>query len=76
MLWRMRKPSLEGKIRIVKPLAISKFLYLAMIKNFQIEGLKQIQKLSFSNKSKVKIKQNTLCNDYKDGGLKEYRCRT
>ena len=78
-LWRMRKISLEGKIWIIKPLAISKFVHLTIIKkisNTVTEGLKQIQKLFLSDNRKVKIKQNTLRNDYKYGGLKDYRCIT
>ena len=72
-LWRMRHLSLEGKITIFKSLAISKIVYLALLtivpKNVIFE-LKEIQnKFLWSNK-KSKIKHSTLCNDYKNGGLK------
>ena len=65
--------SLEGKITIFKSLAISKIVYLALLsivpKNVIFE-LKEIQnKFLWSNK-KSKIKSSTLCNDYKNVGLK------
>ena len=65
--------SLEGKITIFKSLAISKIVYLALLsivpKNVIFE-LKEIRnKFLWSNK-KSKIKSSTLCNDYKNVGLK------
>ena len=58
---------------IFKSLAISKIVYLALLtivpKNVIFE-LKEIQnKFLWSNK-KSKIKHSTLCNEYKNGGLK------
>ena len=72
-LWQMRHLYLEGKITTFKLLAISKIVYLALFtivpKNVIFE-LKEIQnKFLWSNK-KSKIKHSTLCNDYKNGGLK------
>ena len=72
-LWRMRHLSLEGRITVFKSLSISKIVYLAPLtivpKNVIFE-LKEIQnKFLWSNK-KSKIKHSTLCNDYKNGGLK------
>ena len=71
--WCMRHLSLEDKTTIFKSLAISKIVYLALLtivpKNI-IEELNEIQnKFLWSNK-KCKIKHGTLCNDYKNGGLK------
>ena len=69
----MRKLSLKGKVTIFESLAISKIVHLAIITKFPntvIEELKQIQKTFSWDKKKVKTKQNTLRNDYKDGGLK------
>ena len=65
--------SSEGKITIFKSLGISKTVYLALLsivpKNVIFE-LKEIQnKFLWSNK-KSKIKSSTLCNDYKNVGLK------
>ena len=72
-LWRMRKLTLEGKITVFKSLVISKIVHLAIITkvpNTVIQELKQIQKNFLWNNKKVKIKQNTVRNDYKDDGLK------
>ena len=30
-LWRMRQPTLEGRIMVFKPLAVSKFIHLLLI---------------------------------------------
>ena len=43
---------------------------ITKVPNTVIEELKQIQKNFLWNNKKVKIKQNTLRNDYKDGSLK------
>ena len=69
----MRKLTLEGKITIFKSLAILKIVQLAIITkvpNTLIEELKQIQKDVLWDNKKVKIKQSTLRNDYKNGSLK------
>ena len=69
----MGKLTLGGKITIFKSLAISKIVHLAIITKVPktvVEELMEIQKnFSWDNK-KVKIEQNTLCNNYRDGGLK------
>ena len=72
-LWRMRHLTLEGKITVFKSLAISKIVYLALltpVPNVVIEELKQIQKTFLWGKNKPKIKNDTLCNNYNRGGLK------
>ena len=69
----MRKLTLEGKITIFKSLPMSKIVHLAIITkvpNTVIEELKQIQKNLLWDDKKVKMRQSTLGNDYKDGGLK------
>ena len=72
-LWRFRYLSLEGKLTIFKSLAISKIVYLALLtivfKNI-MEELNKIQKRFLWLNKKFKIKHGTLCNDYKNGGLK------
>ena len=64
---------LAGKITIFRSLALSKIIYLALltiVPKSIIEELNEIQKkLLWSNK-KCKIKHGTLCNDHKNGGLK------
>ena len=72
-LWCMRKLTLKGKTTNFKSLAISKIVHFAIITkvaNTVIEELKPIQKNFLWDNKKAKIKQTTLRNDYKDGGLK------
>ena len=72
-VWQMRNLSLAGKITLFKSLAISKIVYLSfltLLPNNIIEELKEIQKKNLWSDKKAKIKHDTLCNDYKDGGLK------
>ena len=69
----MRHLSLEGKITIFKSLAISKIVYLALltlIPNSFLEELEQIQKTFLWGNMRTKIKHDTLCNNFKEGGLK------
>ena len=69
----MGKATLEGKKLNFKSLAISKVLHSAIITkllNTVIEEVKKIPKNFLWDSKKVKIKQSTLRNDYKDGGLK------
>ena len=72
-LWRFRHLSLKGKLTIFKSLAISKIVYLTLFtiafKDI-IEELNEIQKRFLWSNKKFKIKHGTLCNDYKNGGLK------
>ena len=72
-LWRIKNLSLEGKITIFKSLAISKIVYLALhtiVPKNVIFELKEIQINFYGQIKKCKIKHSTLCNDYKNGGLK------
>ena len=72
-IWKMRRLKLEGKIVIFKTIAISKIVFQAFITTVPkhiVNELKKIQKAFFWNNSSPKIKHETLCNDYKDGGLK------
>ena len=72
-VWQMRNLSLAGKITVFKSLAISKIVYLSfltLLSNNIIEELKEIQKKFLWSNKKAKIKHDTLCNDYKDGCLK------
>ena len=59
----MRNLSLLGKITIVKTLALSKIIET-------IELLSKIQEAFLRGKNKSKIKHDTLCNYYENGGLK------
>ena len=67
----MRNLSLVGKITVSKSLAFSKIVYLTFLTLLPyniMEELKHIKHYGLTKK--VKIKHDTLCNDYKDGGLK------
>ena len=72
-MWKMRNLTLEGKIVIFKTLAISKIVFQSMITPVPIHivnELEKIQKAFLWKNSSPKIKYETLCNDYKGGGLK------
>ena len=72
-LWCMRHLSLEGKITTYKFLAISKIVHLALLTFFPkniIEELNEIQKKFLWSNKKCKVKHDTLCNNYKNEGLK------
>ena len=69
----MRNQSLLGKITIFKTLAFSKFIHRDLVTSVPtatIELLSKIQKDFLWGKNKAKIKHDTLCNDYENGGLK------
>ena len=71
--WRLRNLSLEGKITVFKTLAISKIVYLALLTNIPNNTLtefNEIQNKFLWNNKKCKIKHDTLCNEHKNGGLK------
>ena len=68
-----RNLPLEGKITIFKSLALSKIVYLALltiVPKSIIEELNEIQNEFLWSNKKCKIKYGTLCNDYKNGSLK------
>ena len=72
-LWRIRHLPLEGKTTIFKSLALSKIVYLALltiVPKSIIEELNEIQKKFLWPNKKCKVKHGTLCNDYKNGGLR------
>ena len=53
-LWRMRQPTIEGRIVILKTLAISKIAYLVLLTNIPniiIDELEKIQKKFIWNNS-------------------------
>ena len=63
--WRMRNITLEGKIIIIKTLAVSKIVYLILITSFSkqlIEDIQRIQKAFIWNNLTPKTKHETLCN--------------
>ena len=69
----MRNLSIAGKIAILKTLAISKIVRLALvmaIPNSDIIKLDKIKKHFIQKNGNPKIKQDTRCKDYENGGLK------
>ena len=69
----MRRLTLEGKIVNIKTIAISKIVFQALITTVPkhiLNELKKIQNAFLGNDSSPKIKHETLCNNYKAGGLK------
>ena len=67
------KLSVEGKILVLKSLALSKIVYLSLlisVPNNIAEELIKIQKNVLWNFTAPKIKHSTTCMDYQNGGLK------
>ena len=70
----MRNLTIAGKITVFKTLAISKIVHLALVKiipNSVIFELDKIKKHFIWKNDSPKIKQDTLCKDYENGGLKD-----
>ena len=72
-LWRMRNLSIEGKIVVIKTLAISKVVYLTLLTVIPDHITDEVTKMQKSIKwhdSSLKIKHETLRMEFKAGGLK------
>ena len=72
-MWRMKNLSLLVKIGIFKTLAFSKIIYLTLVVFVAcstINLLNKIRKDTLWYKKNAKIKHETLCCDYPNGGLK------
>ena len=72
-IWKIKNLTLKGKIVIFKTISISKIVFQAFVTaapKHIVNELKKIQKDFFCNDSPPKIEHETLCNDYKAGGLK------
>ena len=68
----MCRLTLEGKIIVFKTLAISKIVFLSLISKVPTEIISELEIIQkhFLWPSKPKIKNETLCSDFKHGGLK------
>ena len=64
--------TLEGKIMVFKTLAISKIVFLSLISKVPAEIISELDRIqkTFLWPPKPKIKKETLCSDFKHGGLK------
>ena len=71
-VWRMCRFTLEGKIIVFKTLAISKIVFLSLISKVPTEIISELERIQKTLlwPSKPKIKNETLCSDFKHGGLK------
>ena len=72
-IWRMKDLSIAGKITVFKTLAISKIVHLALVKtipNSVIQELNKIQKEFIWKTRNPKLKHDTPCKNYENGGLK------
>ena len=71
-VWRMRRLTLEGKIIVFKTLAISKIVFLSLISKVPTEIISELERIqkTFLWSSKPKMKNETLCSDFKHGSLK------
>ena len=68
----MRDFSIAGKITVFKTLATSKVVHLALSKTIPksiIQELNKIQKEFIWKTRNPKIKHDTLCKNYENGGL-------
>ena len=77
-LWRMINLSIESKIVVLKTLAISELVYLALltvIPNHITEEVAKIQKSCIWHDSSPKIKHETLRMEFMAGGLKSVDIR-
>ena len=64
-IWRMGDISIAGKITVFKTLAISKIVHLALVKTIPNSIIQELDKTR-----NPKIKHDTLCKNYENGGLK------
>ena len=69
----MKNLTLEGRIVVFKTLAISKKVFLALLTKTPHQAVKELEKIQKSflwKDSSPKIRHETTCKEYKDGGLK------
>ena len=72
-LWRMWNLSITSKITVLKTPAVSTIVRFALVKvipNSVILELDKIKKDFIWKNSNPKIKQDLICKDYENGGLK------
>ena len=70
----MRRLTSKGKVTVFKTLAISKIVFLSLISKVSTEIVSELERIqkTFPWLSKPKIKNETLCSDFKHGGLKNF----
>ena len=73
IIWQKRKPTLYGKINIVKTLGLSKLIFNASVLHMPDHFIEQINKITFNfiwDGKPPKIKRTTIIGEKKDGGLR------
>ena len=71
--WRMRNIAVNWKIIIFKTLALSEIVHLTLTTLFSKQLLEEMQKILKDfiwNNQNPKIKHESLCNSFEEGGLK------
>ena len=71
----MRNLTLQGKIVIFKTIPISKIVFQLFIRTIPrhiINKIEEIQQAFMWKNASPKIKHETICNDYKTGGLSNF----
>ena len=69
----MQNLSFAGKLIFFKTLVISNIVHLALVKVIPISVILELDKINkhfILKNGNCKIKQDTLCKDYENGGLK------
>ena len=72
-LWRMRNLTSKGRIVVFKTLAILNIFFLALLTKIPDQVVKELETMQKSflwKDSTPKIRNETTCKYYKDGGLK------
>ena len=70
-LWKLRNLTIEGRIVVFKSLAISKLIHLALVTEIPTSTINFLTKMQMEfiwKWKNPKIKNSTLCNNYKYGG--------
>ena len=77
--WKARKLTLNGKVLIIKSLAISQIIYLSNLLPFPDDIIKDLENAIYEffwNSKTHKVKKSVIVQNYKDGGYKMIDLRT
>ena len=77
--WKARKLSLNGKVIIIKSLAISQIIYLLNLQPFPDDYIKELESIIYEflwNGKTHKVKKSVMIQDYVHGGHKMIDIRT
>ena len=74
IIWRLRGLSLAGRIQVFKALALSKAVFICIMKPYSrelVDDLNEIQKDFIWRGRKPKIKHTSLIGDYSERSMKD-----